>query len=273
MIRQLTAMVAAAVLLTAASASAQEGFPHLPDRVNLVAESCNLWKKEGTWRDPEAPEDAAPLVHWEQRCSSVSPADVVFFDSGDRHARSLGRTDQKLASITVKIRLRDAHDNVTAWLEEEVTWRSLLSRNAFTQYRLTDGRDTALLLGLSSKEEILSTTITFYDPSGATVLAVGRQSVINKVARSICQDGVWTVTFTAAPQPQRLRQLILQSLTVKAVRDTDRTSEGEVRASSCQQAHWWIALLGLGVGGLLVVGLLVTARYFFSQARCAQRRS
>lgn len=231
----------------------------IPDQVDLVADSCDFWQKEGSWKDRATGNN---LVHWSQRCESLSSSDVILYDGTDT-SQQLGRTDEKLASITTQIRIRDTNDNIAAWLEEIITWEGVLSANMFTQYQLTDA--DANTIGTSDKAEVWNTVIEFDDVAKTTV-AIGTQTGLNKIARSICLDGKWQVNFapmntssndTSYSTLQQQRWIVLSSLTTKLIRDTQRDSGGNVQASTCQTVHAIAVILGvcIPVGVLCLCGL------------------
>ena len=208
----------------------------LPYSVTIKANSCNIWKKTGSWIYG----DDMQSVEWEQRCQSASPSDLKFKNTD---GTNIGRTDDKYFSINVQIRLRNKDNKIIARFEEQI-WKSLTKIG--TVYTIKDGDGN--ILGKSNKLELFDTVFTIYD-NDDNIIATAEQKILNKLQQSICGDGSWKISFTDVDtflnMPEN-RWIIASMITVKAVRDTDRDSEGNVQNSNCQSLYYFL-IIGLPI--------------------------
>lgn len=232
------------------------------DRFRILAETCNIWQKEGAWINAT---DQTRLVHWEQRCESLSPSDIIFSDAAT--GAVIGRTDEKLASWTTTIRIRDADDKIVAMLQEELITH-IFTSDVYTRYTISlgeDGPDVAT----SEETRLWDGYITWTE--GSSTACTGEQSGSNGLAAAFCVDDAhWDVSFTHSQSNRTIPHWwYLAAMTTKAVRDVDRDSNGRVSSSLCQKAN--VLLIVLLCVFLIPCGMFLVAFgiAWFVFGRCA----
>ena len=232
------------------------------DRFRIVAETCNVWKKQGVWINST---DDARLVHWEQRCESLSPSDLIFSDATTGVV--IGRTDEQLTSWTTTIRIRDAEDNIVAMLTEELITH-IFTRDIYTSYSISVG-ENGPDVATSQETRLWDGHIAWTE--GSSTICNGEQSGSNGVAAAFCvDDSYWDVSFNSAQSNISVPHWwYMAAMTTKAVRDVDRDSDGRVSSSLCQKANVLLIVLlcvFLIPCGLFLIGFGVA---WFGFGRCS----
>jgi len=216
----------------------------VPDRVRIQASSCSFWQKEGQWKNST---DDAVFATWTQECEAISVSDIT--------VSGFGRTDEKQIALLPTIRIRnEATDDIEVIFTETLT--SVILSNVFlAQYDFKLSDDTNV--GQTTEMNLFDRQITVKDNTGF-VVAQASQSFTNTIYQTICvSDGYWDVQFMSANSTLN-RWWILSMITVKAVRDMSRGSDGKPQRSLCQYTYLAIilcsVLIPVGVGAAIVGG-------------------
>ncbi|XWV24495.1 hypothetical protein QJ856_gp0053 [Tupanvirus deep ocean] len=226
----------------------------LPASFEIDANSCNFWKKEGKWNY-----NNKQLVTWKQNCYAYSPSDIELFDNNNK----IGRTHQKVLNVGTKIKLYNKNNDIVAIFEEDI-FKSISSIKS--QYRIKDANDKTL--AISSKFELFGTEFSVHDMNGY-LIAKAKQNFGNKIEQNFCSNGVWYITFNETNSDQlnnpSNRWIIASMITIKAVRDTDRDSDGNVKQSNCQQLYYFL-IIGLPVIlGVILIGIILFFICYYKQ--------
>ncbi|XWV25727.1 hypothetical protein QJ857_gp0054 [Tupanvirus soda lake] len=232
----------------------------LPSHFIIKANSCSFWKKNGIWTD-----NSVAFVEWKQNCYAYSPSDIDMYYNTNK----IGSTDQKVLNIGTKIKLHDSNNNVVAIFDEDIL-KSITSIKS--QYKIKDANDNTV--AISNKFELFDTDFYINDNEGYLIV-IASQKFKNKLEQNFCSDGIWHVAFNETSNnylnyPTN-RWIIASMVTVKAIRDTDRDSDGNVKQSNCQQLYYFL-IIGLPIIGIIVAAILFILCYYKHKRNCYYHR-
>ncbi|CAH1273778.1 Hypp5198 [Branchiostoma lanceolatum] len=225
---------------------------YIPNRTIVIeGASCSFWVKEGRWRS----EEGRTLALYKQRCNSKTPY-VVSISSPSENI--FAWTEESYWYLGRRIRLKDCDQHYRASVEEFILRQKSASK-VVLQYFIKDRLEKKVLAS-SGQDRVNDPYLWFKDVNGTVIAtAKGISDDTNTTLRkwSICSTGNMKVVFGNSSRswlalPQN-RWMILLALTVKALRDTSRGTDGVVHYNECQAAHWTMVL---GVPMFIVTGVV-----------------
>ncbi|KAI8492597.1 hypothetical protein Bbelb_296380 [Branchiostoma belcheri] len=227
---------------------------YIPARTIVIeGASCSFWVKEGRWRS----EEGRTLALYKQRCNSKTPY-VVSVSSPAENI--FAWTEDSYWYLGRRIRLKDCEQHYRASVEEFILRQKGASKKVMLQYFIKDRLEKKVLAS-SGQDRVNDPHLWFKDVNGtviATARGVSDDSNTTQLRKwSICSTGNLQVVFGNSSRswlalPQN-RWMILLTLTVKALRDASRGTDGVVHYNECQAAHWTMVL---GVPMFIVTGVV-----------------
>lgn len=219
----------------------------------IVGNSCNFWNKDGSIYSGDH-----EILKWQQKCGAFSAYDIYFNNDTTQFAR----TETEMFTILTTIKLYDSQNKLVVTFDEDF---SLSYENRYSIYN-TQGN----LIAISNIENFFDSKIYVYDVE-KNLIAWGIQEFGNKFEQSICKDGQWYLNFnetqTTFLAQEENRWILSTFLTIKAVRDTDRGSDGKMRKPFCQSFYQFL-IIGIPVIAVVaIVFVVIFIRFYCKQNR------